>query len=72
MGSDNKVERNGKSRLSAFQVHNRRLSEFRMKRSVLKAHRKGREIGSFVVRRLKLAVGRGGGGGQQSLKKYNR
>jgi hypothetical protein len=44
MGRDDvKVERNGKSRLSAYQVH-RLFSEFRMKRSVSKAHRKGREI----------------------------
>jgi hypothetical protein len=34
-------------------VHNRRLSEFRIKRSISKAHRKGRETPIFAVSLLK-------------------
>jgi hypothetical protein len=53
LNHDAKVERNGKSRLSSCQLHNRRLSEFRIKRFISKAHRKARESVIFVVSRLK-------------------
>jgi hypothetical protein len=48
-----KVQRKGKSRFREFLVHNRRLSEFRVKRSISKAHREGREIPIVVVNLLK-------------------
>jgi ribosomal protein L39E len=48
-----KAMRNLKSRFWECQVHNRRLSEFRIKRSISKAHRRGREVPIFVVSLLK-------------------
>jgi hypothetical protein len=51
---DAKVERNGKIRLSACQVHNRRLSEFRIKRSISKVGVGRPRNCQFVMSGLKL------------------
>jgi hypothetical protein len=50
--------------LLEFQVHNRRLSEFRIKRSISKAHRKGRKNPIFCSESAQMGVSSGGGGAQ--------